>query len=1161
MELQQSVLDIIIGAIPGDFAVYRVCGAALETLHASSGLPALSGMGEEEYRTRTALDAADIILPDDRPQVQARLAGFLASGQDEEFNYRILHQPDGFIWIHARARILGSMRGCPVILVIFLSGIKETRAFEMLLDHAVSNVCVLDRNTREMLYANGPAARSFGQDSFAGKFCYQYISGFGNPCPWCPLPLQEGTCARLDAHYFPTLKRWYRVDWHEIDWFGRPAVAHYLVDVTAQMVRQQTLELDKKSLDAIIHNIPVGLGVCEIKNDKVYTTSVNPRLTELMGMTEETFAAPDPELLSYIHPDDLPHLRSFVQASRVPGAQTQIEYRFMREPETGYRWYHVDTRTLPAPEGATVFVCVTDVTAEKAAETERQKARRMYEAAVEEARLVVWEYDIQNHRVIMADNEFTQYDYRKFGLPKVTENAPMSLAQYIEDSDVAQFLAMYRAIEEGAPRASCEVWYKLRPGQEPRCEHISYTTIFSPDGTPVSAYGIGQNITAQKMEQESYKRLYDNLSKTLSGSISSFQLNLSKNRYITGYSVFPHILDALRSETADGHFAATADGVADDAIRAEIQTQYTAQKLTDRFLRGESQVSMDYPVRTSEGDILWVNSVVYLLQNPNTGDIEAISCCKDITEQKKTEEIIDHLTSTKFEYIAVLHFSDRTIEFRNKKPSIDFVALHERIDYHHWQRDLCFGFVPAEEQDEYFRNSDIENIAAGLAAHDEYSFVFHQVVNGVSSRHQVQYSWISRTHGEALLVRTDITAAYEQEQEQLRQTQRALRAAKAANLAKSEFLSRMSHDIRTPMNGIIGMTRIAREQHNPQKTADCLRKIDISSSYLLGLINDVLDMTRIESGEIRLVSEPYPDGEFLQYLNSVVRPLSETKRQNFQIATDLDPDHIPLMDKLRINQLVFNLLSNAIKYTPEGGSIEFRVLEQMRDGKMDLSISVIDNGKGMSKAFQQVLFEPFTQEDRVRNMAVMSGSSGLGLAIVKKIVDLMGGSIRVESEENKGSRFDVQLRLDCMDAAAYHAQSVHRQAAPNPYRFSGKRVLLCEDNSINQEIAKTLLELAGFQVDCAENGFLGKQMFERSSAGFYNAILMDLRMPLMDGYEATAAIRALPRPDAAAVPIVAMTADAFEDDIRKCLAHGMNGHIAKPLDPDTVYSVLSDLIF
>ena len=300
-----------------------------------------------------------------------------------------------------------------------------------------------------------------------------------------------------------------------------------------------------------------------------------------------------------------------------------------------------------------------------------------------------------------------------------------------------------------------------------------------------------------------------------------------------------------------------------------------------------------------------------------------------------------------------------------------------------------------------------ENIAAGLADAGSCALTLQRLdgrwdtVRIIrSERYKQNRDWI-----------LFIESADEQMQHQAELREALARAQEATN-AKTDFLSRMSHDIRTPMNGIIGMTRIAQQQPNPPATADCLQKIAFSSDYMLGLLNDILDMTKIESGEVRLSPEPYPFSEFRRYLDSVIRPLCQAKHQTLTLCVSADETCVPLFDKLRINQILFNLLSNAVKYTPEGGQIEFRSDGEERGGRLALTFCVRDSGIGMSEAFQKVLFEPFTQEPRAHTGDRAVSSTGLGLAIVKKLVELMGGEITVESRVNAGSAFTVRLSTD-----------------------------------------------------------------------------------------------------------------------------------------------------
>jgi signal transduction histidine kinase len=425
---------------------------------------------------------------------------------------------------------------------------------------------------------------------------------------------------------------------------------------------------------------------------------------------------------------------------------------------------------------------------------------------------------------------------------------------------------------------------------------------------------------------------------------------------------------------------------------------------------------------------------------------------------------------------------------------------------------------------------------------------------------RLQYSWLEKEGGDILVVRSDVTEAYLKEQQQIGLLEKEKRAAEAANIAKSEFLSRMSHDIRTPLNGIIGMTYLAQKQENPAKTTDCLTKIDTSSKFLLSLINDILDMAKAESGAIQLHPEPYPAEEFRGYLKAIIAPLCQERNQTFLLEVeDVCMGVIPMVDKLRANQIVFNLLSNAVKYTPEGGIIQCCVREKkLPENRVDLCVDIIDNGIGMSEEFQKILFNPFIQEER-GNSGEMRGT-GLGLAIAKRLIDAMGGKVSVSSEIGKGTAFHIELTPPCVSAESQRHGTSTGDGAAHPADFSGKHILLCEDHPLNQEIAKAMLEERQAIVTVAGDGQVGVRIFANSAVGYFDCVLMDVHMPIMDGYEATKILRGMARPDAGQVPILAMTADAFADDVRKCLDVGMNGHLAKPIDPGKLYEILSNLL-
>lgn len=381
----------------------------------------------------------------------------------------------------------------------------------------------------------------------------------------------------------------------------------------------------------------------------------------------------------------------------------------------------------------------------------------------------------------------------------------------------------------------------------------------------------------------------------------------------------------------------------------------------------------------------------------------------------------------------------------------------------------------------------------------------------------------------------------------------AVEEANRANEAKSEFLSRMSHDIRTPMNAIMGFTRVARNHlHEPDKILDCLDKINLSGSNLQQLINDVLDISRIESGEFRIDSEPVKLSELCKLYEQNIRGTAEDKNQKFICNRhDIIYDTV-LSDRLRIGQIYMNLLSNAVKYTPEGGTVELEVYEEPFPDKDKIRlVSIVrDNGIGMSEKFMKEMYSQFSRAIDTRVNKVQG--SGLGLAIVKKIVDQMNGTIEATSRLHEGTTFRVTL-----DVPFIREQEVSETTAEIPFfklRPSRiiKTLLIAEGNDLNYEILEEQLEMYGIHCVRAVNGKECVQLFEIDPSGTYDAILMDMQMPVMNGLDATRAIRRLPSPESKQIPIIALTANAYLEDVQKCKEAGMNDHMSKPVQIEQI---------
>ena len=371
------------------------------------------------------------------------------------------------------------------------------------------------------------------------------------------------------------------------------------------------------------------------------------------------------------------------------------------------------------------------------------------------------------------------------------------------------------------------------------------------------------------------------------------------------------------------------------------------------------------------------------------------------------------------------------------------------------------------------------------------------------------------------------------------------RKAERANAAKTEFLQRMSHDLRTPINGILGLVEIGEYyREDPETQFECRRKIRDTSHLLLELVNEVLDMGKLESGELVLEEIPF---DLIPLLDAVSVPLEQTaKRRGIRIeCRSREVQHTALVGSpIHLKRLLMNLLSNAVRYNKDNGSVTLSCRELETKGNTAwFEFTCADTGIGMSEAYQQHLFEPFTQEHSTARSTY--GGTGLGMSITKSLVDKMGGTITFTSKQGEGTTFRVILPFRICQPGELPPQVTK---APAPDALQGMRLLLVEDNTLNMEIAAFMLENVGAELTEAQNGQEALDIFRESPAGFFDAILMDVMMPVMDGYQATRAIRALERPDAAAVPIVAMTAHAFADDRQRAYEAGMTAHLAKPLE-------------
>ncbi len=544
-----------------------------------------------------------------------------------------------------------------------------------------------------------------------------------------------------------------------------------------------------------------------------------------------------------------------------------------------------------------------------------------------------------------------------------------------------------------------------------------------------------------------------------------------------------------------------------------------------------------------------------------------------LENQKQRDQLDRMITAMAADYRSVYHVDlDRDEAICYRSDVADDEQTPAGIHFPYLERFTWYAEHSVDEtyREGFLRFIQPENVRAGLA-HER--IIAHRYLARRQGREYYEMIRMADVRGAAdrddpivhavSLGLTVIDAEMREAMAKRQALVAALAAAEEASREKSAFLSSMSHEIRTPMNAIIGMSRLALQDGTLSAEArDCLEKVDASAHHLLGLINNILDMSRIESGSLTLQKEAFSLRGMLSQLEDEIRPRCEAKGLVFESLVFTPIGDAFIGDEEKLRQVLFNLLDNAVRFTEAPGQVSLSVQRSALFGEQStLRFTVRDTGIGMDKTFLPKLFEPFAQEDSSRSS--IYGSMGLGLPIAKNILDMMNGTITVEAEKGLGSTFTVTLTLKNSVPADACAMAETPCGAEEAGRadLAGRQLLLAEDIPINAEIMRYLLDIRQAACDHAENGKRALELFEESPVGHYDAILMDIRMPVMDGLAAAEAIRALDRPDAKRVPIIAVTANAFDEDVQHSLQAGMNAHLAKPVEADLLYQTLEELIW
>lgn len=716
----------------------------------------------------------------------------------------------------------------------------------------------------------------------------------------------------------------------------------------------------------------------------------------------------------------------------------------------------------------------------------------------------------------------------------------------------------FRRIDEGAGEAECEI-RNLRRNGIYVWERVIMRSVYDRNGSRIKVLCTGLDITAAKEAAAEYRGQIERVAGKEGKIIGRYVADLT-----TGAC---EIICDEYIETADVGYRRTINEVlsmGDSFIRSSQERDehhriFSRENMLKAYHDGERVLTHMYVARMRDNTILWIETDAYLMRDPGDGNIKAQMIKYDISDPYMRDRVIRRIADQDYEWLGLINPIKETTWRLTGHNALHPGTPPKEYDYPKVQQltiENAMNRSTNEEKEQYIKATSIEHIKRELDFHGVYEVFLKEKLKGKEKRYKkITYSYADERNYLIAVKQIDITDVYDREKKSRDELRKALDISEEASETRNLFLANISHDMRTPLNGVMGFADLALDREGlPEDAEKDLKKIKESGELLLRLVDDTLDLSRLTSPRMALTENDIDFEKTIDDIADTMRPGMNEKNITFRVEKGARFGMVRA-DSFRVSQMLLNILSNAQKFTPAGGHIELIVTKKEHVvNDINCGIIVRDSGTGMSEDFIPKAFDVFSQEhvhgdDR-------NGGTGLGLSVVKRIVTLMRGRIQIKSDVGNGTEVRIDLPLTQVEDVQDKAPAT----AKNEERLSGKKVLLCEDHPVNTQLAKLMLSAVGIETTAVADGSLGVSIFSGSRPGEYDAILMDISMPVMDGLTATRKIRSLDRKDAATVPIIAMTANAYDEDVQKSKRAGMDAHISKPVDRGTLYRTLIDLI-